>query len=581
MRKNVILLIGFVMISFCGMAQIPTNQGHYLEDTNSAGELYRGHLIQWNRLSLGLWNDGNAFSIEDFSEFNTTNTYKNLFRVNLNGNVGIGTTNPDAKLSIYLPNGTASYPTASSSGDLFFKSRSSNSGMEFGNSIGFNDRKAWIIARHSDVASYGKYYSTLHLQPDVGDKSQYRGVSIGYDASTQLPVNTHLAVSGNVGIGTTSPSAELEVKSEVNNNAEIHLNSFTDGKPSILRFQDAGKSSWGFLSNYPTIGKFSLYNYNNNSNAIVLNTNGNVGIGTTNPSQKLHVQFTGEGGISAKSISNGTYGAANIIVDPATNFPGRFLFRENGENKAWIDHFGGKLNIRNSSNNPFLTVLMTNGNVGIGTTNPNSSLHIRNANGTGSLIVQGKQDATVGNSAEIILSTEHSTANNTSGTQAGRKAIIKAIANSGWGSNTRLGFFTSNNTNNYPVERMTVSNNGNVGIGTYTPDAKLAVNGNIHTQEVKVDLVGWPDYVFEEDYNLPTLQEVEQHISEKGHLKNIPSAAEVAQNGIQLGEMNKKLLEKIEQLTLYMIEQNKKTDFLLKEVETLKKKNTALEARLK
>lgn len=128
-----------------------------------------------------------------------------------NGNVGIGTTNPDAKLSIYLPNGTASYPTISDSGNLFLKSRSSNSGMEFGNSAGFNDRKAWIIARHTDVSNYGKYYSTLHLQPDVGDKSQYRGVSIGYEASTQLPINTHLAVSGNVGIGTTDPNFALDV----------------------------------------------------------------------------------------------------------------------------------------------------------------------------------------------------------------------------------------------------------------------------------------------------------------------------------------------------------------------------------
>ncbi|AXT62350.1 hypothetical protein D1816_18935 [Aquimarina sp. AD10] len=100
--------------------------------------------------------------------------------------------------------------------------------------------------------------------------------------------------------------------------------------------------------------------------------------------------------------------------------------------------------------------------------------------------------------------------------------------------------------------------NGNVGIGTTTPDAKLAVNGTIHTKEVKVDLVGWADYVFEEAYNLPTLQQVEDHIATKGHLINIPSAKEVEAKGIKLGEMNAKLLEKIEELTLYTIAQEKK-----------------------
>ena len=112
--------------------------------------------------------------------------------------------------------------------------------------------------------------------------------------------------------------------------------------------------------------------------------------------------------------------------------------------------------------------------------------------------------------------------------------------------------------------------NGNVGIGTSTPDSKLTVNGTIHSKEVKVDMNGWSDFVFKKEYNLPTLEEVEKHIAEKGYLENIPSEKEVLENGISLGEMNAKLLQKIEELTLYSIEQNKEINLLKKENELLK-----------
>jgi len=99
---------------------------------------------------------------------------------------------------------------------------------------------------------------------------------------------------------------------------------------------------------------------------------------------------------------------------------------------------------------------------------------------------------------------------------------------------------------------------GRVGIGTTTPDAKLTVKGNIHAEEVKVDLnVPGPDYVFKEGYDLKSLEEVQDYIKTHGHLPNIPSAQEMEENGIQLGELNMKLLEKIEELTLYTLRQEK------------------------
>ena len=100
-----------------------------------------------------------------------------------------------------------------------------------------------------------------------------------------------------------------------------------------------------------------------------------------------------------------------------------------------------------------------------------------------------------------------------------------------------------------------------VGIGTASPDAELTVNGTIHTKEVKVDLrIPVPDYVFAKDYKLRTLNEVEAYIKANSHLPEIPSAQELEKNGLMLAEMNMNLLKKIEELTLYLIEQNKKID---------------------
>ncbi len=108
--------------------------------------------------------------------------------------------------------------------------------------------------------------------------------------------------------------------------------------------------------------------------------------------------------------------------------------------------------------------------------------------------------------------------------------------------------------------------NSYVSIGTtsYNDNGdlyKLTVNGKMRAHAVKV-YTDWADYVFEKDYKLPTLKEVEQHIQEKGHLIDIPSAKEVEENGIELGEMNKLLLQKIEELTLYTIQLKKEIDEL-------------------
>lgn len=128
--------------------------------------------------------------------------------------------------------------------------------------------------------------------------------------------------------------------------------------------------------------------------------------------------------------------------------------------------------------------------------------------------------------------------------------------------------------------------NGNIGIGTKTPDALLTVKGQIHTQEVQVDLKGAvaPDYVFESyfkgsslllpSYQFPTLGEVALFVEENHHLPGVPSAKEFKEEGIWLKEMNLLLLQKIEELTLYTLEQQEQINDLNKKMKSLNKETT-------
>ncbi|WP_421898641.1 hypothetical protein [Marinoscillum sp.] len=124
---------------------------------------------------------------------------------------------------------------------------------------------------------------------------------------------------------------------------------------------------------------------------------------------------------------------------------------------------------------------------------------------------------------------------------------------------------------------------GNVGIGTInTFGYRLAVNGAIGAKEVNVEVTSdWPDFVFGDAYELRSLEEVERYISQHRHLPAIPGEAEVTEHGINLGEMNAKLLQKIEELTLYLIEQNKQNRSQQDEIAALKERINLMENRLK
>jgi len=158
-------------------------------------------------------------------------------------------------------------------------------------------------------------------------------------------------------------------------------------------------------------------------------------------------------------------------------------------------------------------------------------------------------------------------------------------------SNTDIAF-TQQEKGNLTLEGLggglTIAPDGNVGIGTNSPQATLDVDGNtnitgtvnaktaninglIRTKEINVTLSGWGDHVFDEDYNLMPLVEVAQYIKENHHLPEIPSAKEVVENGVELGDMQRKLIMKIEELTLYILQQEKKMLDMQNQINELKK----------
>lgn len=173
--------------------------------------------------------------------------------------------------------------------------------------------------------------------------------------------------------------------------------------------------------------------------------------------------------------------------------------------------------------------------------------------------------------------------------QAGNFSSVKiGSLSSGLGSATRLTIVPYKHTNNWEMrvrdtasdafldifygttQHMTFKWNTGIGIGTNNPQYKLDVNGTIRAKEIKVE-TGWADFVFADDYQLPSLGDVETYIKTQGHLPGIPTEAEVKKNGTNLGEMNVKLLQKIEELTLYMIQQNKEIELLKSELQKIKR----------
>ena len=210
-------------------------------------------------------------------------------------------------------------------------------------------------------------------------------------------------------------------------------------------------------------------------------------------------------------------------------------------------------------------LLETDGKVGINTINPTGSLQV-NGNTNGGQLVISRDHLAGGEGPGMVFK---NVINNSVQEQIGgiEAKLLSGAVGQVAGS---LNFFTV--VNSAKINAMTLSADGNVGIGTITPTEKLSVNGKIRAHEIKVETANWPDYVFEQDYKILGLNELDAYISENHHLPDVPSAKEAEANGIALGETNKLLLKKVEELTLYLIEQNKKITAQNLKIEALDRK---------
>jgi hypothetical protein len=340
-------------------------------------------------------------------------------------------------------------------------------------------------------------------------------LAIGFASGRLFAQTNSFPSSGNVGIGTMNPQETLHV------NGRLLVTGNTE---AYIQLQDnvvSGHARWRIMPQTNNSTKlFRIFDEEAWADRLVITAAGNVGIGTNSPARLLHVNGTmrlADGG----ALEWGGTGAAIS----GTSTSNALLFSTGSTERMRVSDLGY---------------------VGIGTTSPSADLHIRRGSGT------------------VYLRMDTADAANLIQFQRGQ-TVYNSIA-SPWAVPGDFAIF--DNVGN--AVRFYIATNGNVGIGTTSPTQRLAVNGTVKAKEVIVEATGWSDYVFAKDYRLAPLSEIEQHIQKNGHLPDVPSAADVAARGVDVGEMQKILLQKIEELTLHVIRFEKENSSLRADVTTLK-----------
>lgn len=430
------------------------------------------------------------------------------------GNVGIGTTNPLQHLSV------------AGMGDQIIAIHSG--------SIGSNKSGIHLLRGSNALAT------DWNILNEGGSLKIYDGFD---NFQTEGDLNLTITNSGAIGMGIEHPEQHLHIAGEGDQVVRVHSTGFGAGDAGVELIRgDPEGTDWKILNDG---GVFKILNNTDNfatsGNEHMRMTGGKVGIGTTAPQTSLHV----DGGPHISETGEG-----DLIVGNGSGLHVRYddndIMARNGDNPSTlhIQKFSGNLALAASSS----------GRVGIGLSTPQGKLHI--TDGT---------DVSLAGGGELILGSTltHNIAMDGNEIQARNNGAASSLYMQQGGGDIL----------------MLPNESGRVGIGVSTPanlppDYLLAIDGKMISEEVRVELSGaWPDYVFQENYSLMPLDQLEHEISLNGHLPGIPSAVTIENEGIELGDMQRRIMEKIEELTLYLIQADK-------EIQSLKLKNEQLEKEL-
>ena len=373
-------------------------------------------------------------------------------------------------------------------------------------------------------------------------------------------------LNGNIGIGTTVPNTKLEVMSNNHNDIfSIKRNNSSQGNTFDFRITSSPNGSGHLNTRSLTIMAKDhsadiafLTDPSNTLPALTVKSNNRVGIGTASPLHSLQVQ-----GEFLLDVYNTTGNETGIFFREGFSTTNKYnlsilAIDHNGSGSTpdglSINAYDGISFSTNSNSRNERMRIARNGNVGIGTNNPTTKLQIESSGNVAKFGNNNYEDQYItvrntGAGAMFGLSP-----NNDGGAlqlQAGdNKGIRFRVDGSGWGTG---------------IMAMQIARDGKIGIGIELPAATLDVNGDalihgkIESTRVKVtqNPGNWPDYVFEPNYELRSLDSLEEYINTNQHLPEVPSAAIVEKEGIDLGNMDATLLKKVEELTLYLIDQNK------------------------
>lgn len=473
--------------------------------------------------------------------------------------VGIGTSNPQYALDVV---GSAYFTGTISAQGVILTNKLLADTMKAGSMFSLNNNL------HMSAGGLNEIYTStgdLRFQSNAGN--------------TRNTIFSAGSNSGNVGIGTFNPQTKLDVNGSMRINGTITAPQFSGQGYGFVGIDPNG--NFFFYSDPilnpgdPNFCSPSPYNWNLHGNAntdsdsdfigtcdgsdLVFRTfnlermrltgDGNLGIGTSSPNALLQVnvdQTTSQGSVAASFVSEGTASTGSLFLVPNT-LPGSYnpLVQQGDYAIFW----GDGLTPEGRNQNAALVIapwtgnsgtglrILSNGNVGVGTSSPNYMLDVNGTINASQILINGNQ-----------------------------------IPQTLWTVQGGDMFFDLGSATGGSVGIGVAGPNSFYGCPTaICPDGKyrLAVNGGIRAKSLKIEPL-WADYVFDSTYKLMPLDSLSNYIRVNGHLPGVPPAEDVASNGIDVGETQAMLLAKIEELTLYIIELNKQNAALKADIEELK-----------